>query len=103
MQGKSLVGVSQVCVSCVILTPASAQKHQRRWVYLPVATGVPSVALPRNLANSVVALAAVLGSRSVEMPVTQSLVIRGSRASEPAKANSRQVVSVICIIAVPML
>ena len=46
----------------------------------PAAKGVPSAALPRNPANAVAVLAAVLGSRTAEMSETQALAIHGSRA-----------------------
>ena len=42
----------------------------------------------RNLASLVVALEAVLGSRSVEMLATQNLTIHGTRASGPAQVRS---------------
>merc|ERR1739845_153805 len=45
---------------------------------------VPSV-LPTTPANSVVALAEVLGSNTVVIPATQTLVTRGTRALRPAK------------------
>ena len=61
-----------------MLKPACPQKWQQ-------AKGAQSAALPRNQANSVVALAAVIGSKNVEMLATRTLIIRGLRASRPAK------------------
>ena len=47
----------------------------------------PSAALPKSPAGSVVVLAEGLGSRTVVMSVTQSLVIHGSRAFRLAKVS----------------
>ena len=44
---------------------------------------------PTVPANSLVVLAEVLGSRSVVMPATQNLIIRGERASKPANTLFR--------------
>ena len=44
--------------------------------------------LSKNPANAAVVLAAVLGSRTVEMSGTQALTIHGARASRPAKVGS---------------
>ena len=65
----------------------SPQKHPRRKVYLCRAAivSVSSAELRRNPGNAVVALVAVLGSRSVEMPATQSSITHGSKAFELAK------------------
>ena len=52
-----------------------------------MATGVLSAARPRNLANATVALVVVLGSRTVEMPVTQSSIIHGPRAFRLAEVS----------------
>ena len=52
------------------------------WRY-PV-TYASSVALPRNLVNVAVVLGVVLGSRTVEMSATQSLITHGPRASRLA-------------------
>ena len=48
----------------------------------------PSALVPRNLADIVVVLAAVLGSRTAEMSATQTLIIHGSRASKLAHVSS---------------
>ena len=67
-------------VSFVELTLSFSQKSPRR-----VRLYVPSAVLSRNLPNVAVALAVVLGSRSVEIPVTQSSIIHGPRASKLAQ------------------
>ena len=56
-------------------------------VALGLQMGAPSVVLSGNLASSVVAVEAVLGSRNVDMSVTQSLSIHGSRACRPAQVS----------------
>ena len=48
---------------------------------------VPGAGLSTSLANAAAALAAVLGSGTVEMPVTQSSIIHGSRASRLVKVG----------------
>ena len=53
--------------------------------------GVQSVALATNPANAAVVLAAVLGSRVVEMLETQSSITPGSRASRLAKVACREI------------
>ena len=60
---------------------AYPQNYHRRQPYLrqAIPTGVPSAAPPRNPANAAVALPAVLGSKSVAMLVTHSLIIHGLR------------------------
>ena len=45
----------------------------------------PNAAPSGNLAKPVVAVAAVLGSETAEVLVTQNVVTRGTRASGPAK------------------
>ena len=47
--------------------------------------GVSSAVLSKNMANAVVVLGVVLGSRDVEIPATHSLIIHGPRAYRPAK------------------
>ena len=46
-----------------------------------------NAALSRNPVDVAVALAVVLGSRTAEMPGTQSLVIHGPRASKLVKVG----------------
>ena len=50
---------------------------------------VPSAAISRNPANSAVALAVVLGTRTVEMRATQSLDILGHRVFTRVKVRYR--------------
>ena len=59
---------------------------------------MPGAALPGNLANSAVVLAAVLGSRIVEISVVMCLIIRGPRASRLAMVGRRDrgLMSCIC-------
>ena len=49
-----------------------------------------SAEIPRNLVNAAVALMAVLGSRTVEMPVMHILITHGPRASRLAKVSCRE-------------
>ena len=66
----------------------SLQQDPRRQVHLQQAVkSVPSAGVSVNPANSVVARAAVLGSRSAEMLVAQILIIPGSRAFKPANVS----------------
>ena len=52
---------------------------------------VPSAALLRELANAAVVLVVVLGSRTVEMSATQSLIIHGLREHWLAKVGRRDI------------
>ena len=61
-------------------------RRLRQWSILHV----HCAALPRNLVNVAVALAVVLGSRSVEMWTTQSLSIHGPRVCRLAKVSCGQ-------------
>ena len=76
---------------CICLFPYSAPafplKRSRRRVHPRYASekGAPSAAVSKIPVISVVVLAVVLGSRTVEMPATQTLIIHGSRACRPAK------------------
>ena len=45
---------------------------------------------PTRLANVAVAVVAVLGSRTAEMPATHNLIIHGPRASRFAKVSKVQ-------------
>ena len=47
-----------------------------------------NAALLRNPANVAAALAAVLGSRTVEMPAAQNLIIHGPRVSRLVKVRN---------------
>ena len=51
----------------------------------PLVSYVPNAAPSRNLGKAVVAVAAVLGSKTVEALVTQDFSTRGTRAYMPAK------------------
>ena len=53
-----------------------------------MANGVPNVVRIRILANSAVVLAVVLGSRTVGMMATHSLITHGAKASRHAKVGS---------------
>ena len=55
------------------------------------AADAPNAALPRNPANVVAVLAVVLGTTTVAMKATQSLITRGPRASGSAKVLSQHV------------
>ena len=68
-----------------------SQKHTQIRVYLRqiAARYVRSVPLVKNLENLVVAVAAGLGSRNVEMSVTQTSIIHGLKASMPVKVFGR--------------
>ena len=57
------------------------QRQQRLILY------APSAVTPRNLANAVVALAVVHGSRTVELPAIKMLIIHGLRASRLVKVS----------------
>ena len=48
----------------------------------------PSAAPSRNPANVVVALPAVRGPRTAELPPARNSITRGPKASRPAKVNS---------------
>ena len=60
-------------------------------------TYAPNAALSRNPENLVVVLAVVLGSRNAEMPLTQTSIIPGSRASGPAQVRSYQWACSTCV------
>ena len=57
-----------------------------------------SAVLSRNLVDVAVALAAVLGSRTAEMLVTQRLIIHGPRASRLAKVGSEELCVALIVL-----
>ena len=61
--------------------------QQRLLLWKTVAAGAPSAVLSRNPVNAVVALAAVLGSRTAEILGTSVLIIRGPRAFSLVKVG----------------
>ena len=90
-----------ICLSNVnTSSPTFFQRYPEQRVHMvreiQVEAGVLSVARSRNPVNQIVALAVVLGSRTVEMSVTQSLTIHGLRASRPAKVSQRK--TKFCVI-----
>ena len=82
--------VLNVMVAYCSLTCAQNQCDQvtQRRRQQPSVLHASSAALPRNPANVAVALAAVLGSGTVVMLVTQSLITHGPMASRPANVGS---------------
>ena len=72
---------------CIRLDPCLHQRAQGLRLGLQSVLNAPSAALCRNLANVVVALPLVLGSRSVEMSATQISTIHGLRAFRLAKVS----------------
>ena len=79
--------LSQCCIVFVLsVSDQYPQKthhqHERRRLSVPYAA---NVAPSQNLANLVVAVAAVLGSKAVEVLVTQNFTTRGTGVSRPVK------------------
>ena len=70
-----VVSVSDQC-------PPKRHQHERR---RPSVQYAPNAASSRNLGKAVVVVAAVLGSETAEVLVTQNSVARGTRASRPAQ------------------
>ena len=76
-----------VCLFVCILQPPQPQWLSQQ----NPAPDVPNAASSRNQKNSVAVLAVVLGTTTVAMKATQSLITRGPRASGSAKVLSQHV------------
>ena len=97
--------VYRTCDRVIVTLTRSPQYHQTPRL-LPLSCRyqkwsiphVPSAALAKDLANIVVALAAVLGSRSAELPATHNLIILGPRVSRLVKVGGGESEFVPCIV-----